>query len=207
MKLISEGIPRFLWRGGFAGLGLLLLICQASARDVEAPVDSAADATFRKGDLPRSVLSVRTVNGVSTVFYHGEVVWSGPVRQGIRTKRVFLDGEEYAVAFDGSKVVWENRKRAGVLLRRSSQKTSAWHKERRTLGSGNSRLGKATIRVLYRDGETSVIYGGEEVWRGKAGGAVSAKTKRTLFREYAAAFAGDQVLWENVPGAGQRLLK
>jgi hypothetical protein len=55
------------------------------------------------------------------------------------------------------------------------------------------------------NGQTTVTYKGEEVFSGQTTGAVSGRSSSVNGTEYAAAFDGDKVLWENVSGAAEQL--
>ncbi|MBM3878081.1 MAG: hypothetical protein FJ386_15445 [Verrucomicrobia bacterium] len=61
------------------------------------------------------------------------------------------------------------------------------------------------ISVSNRNGDVTVTWKGKVVFTGKAAGRVSAKSSNENGTEFAAAFDGDKVLWENVPGAGEKL--
>ena len=55
-------------------------------------------------------------NGKSTVSYQGKAVWSGKTKSQVTAKARTVDGKEYAAAYDGQKVVWENVKGAAKQL-------------------------------------------------------------------------------------------
>ena len=65
------------------------------------------------GGSPSSVasgtgVSVKTVNGQTTVTYKGEVVFKGQTSGLVSARSSSVNGTEYAAAFDGDKVLWEN---------------------------------------------------------------------------------------------------
>lgn len=74
---------------------------------------------------------------------------------------------------------------------------------------GNSSGGKSGtgIRVQVNNGEAEVVYNGETVWSGKvkSGAPVRGLASSVNGEEHAAAFAGDEVLWENHDGAADAL--
>jgi hypothetical protein len=61
------------------------------------------------------------------------------------------------------------------------------------------------ISVKQSHGETVVTYAGKDYNLGSVQGHVSTKTRTGDGVAYAAAYAGDKVIWENVPGAGEKL--
>ncbi len=63
----------------------------------------------------------------------------------------------------------------------------------------------AGVSVRCVNGQTTVTYKGAEVFSGQTSGAVSARSSNVNGAEYAAAFDGDKVLWENVSGAAAQL--
>lgn len=64
-----------------------------------------------------------------------------------------------------------------------------------------------SISVNNNNGKTSVIYNGKEVWSGQTSGKVTAKCVSDNGTEYAAAFDGDKVIWENVKDAAKYVNK
>ncbi len=69
----------------------------------------------------------------------------------------------------------------------------------------SARTAAAGITVSTTNGKTTVSYKGKEVWTGKPSAKISGRTKLVGNQEYAAAFDGDKVIWENVPGAGAKV--
>ena len=64
-----------------------------------------------------SGLQANTVNGKTTITYNGQQVYSGQTTGMVSTKASNENGEEYAAAFDGDKVLWENRSGAAEKLK------------------------------------------------------------------------------------------
>lgn len=60
----------------------------------------------------QSSLSVSTVNGQTTVIYNGKEVFSGPTNGKVTSRSVSRNGKNYAAAWDGDTVIWENVKGA-----------------------------------------------------------------------------------------------
>lgn len=61
------------------------------------------------------------------------------------------------------------------------------------------------VHVTTSNGQAVVTFNGKEVYAGPAKGQVSSLSRNNNGVEYAAAFDGDTLLWENVPGAAQQL--
>ncbi len=69
----------------------------------------------------------------------------------------------------------------------------------------SARTAAAGISISTANGKTTITYKGKDVWTGKAKGRVTGKNKVVDGKEYVAAFDGDKVIWENAPGAGQKV--
>jgi hypothetical protein len=69
----------------------------------------------------------------------------------------------------------------------------------------DARTAAAGISVSTVNGKTTVVYQGREVWTGKTSSKVAGRSKAIDGKTYAAAFDGDKVIWENTPGAGQKV--
>ena len=69
----------------------------------------------------------------------------------------------------------------------------------------SARTAAAGVSISTANGKTTITYKGKDVWTGKAKGRVTGKNKVVDGKEYVAAFDGDKVIWENVPGAGQKV--
>lgn len=61
------------------------------------------------------------------------------------------------------------------------------------------------LQVLTENGKAKVLYQGRQVWAGPVQGTASARSRSVNGKDYAAAFDGDKVLWENVPGAARQV--
>lgn len=78
-------------------------------------------------------------------------------------------------------------------------------------GGGNSsslptsQATSAGVSTKIVNGSTVIVYQGRETSVGKTQGPISTKTSNIRGKTYAAAFDGDRVIWENVPGAADRL--
>lgn len=75
------------------------------------------------------------------------------------------------------------------------------HSESRT--STQSSGGSISTKTV--NGSTVITFQGKEISVGPTQGQVSARTTSVNGTVYAAAFDGDRVIWENVPGAAQQL--
>jgi hypothetical protein len=69
----------------------------------------------------------------------------------------------------------------------------------------DARTAAAGISVSTANGKTTIVYQGKEVWTGKTTGKATGRSKSVDGTQYAAAFDGDKVLWENVPGAAKKV--
>ena len=72
-------------------------------------------------------------------------------------------------------------------------------------GSSSSVSSGTGISVKTANGQTTVTYKGEEVFKGQTSGMVSARSSNVNGTEYAAAFDGDKVLWESTSGAAEHV--
>jgi hypothetical protein len=64
-----------------------------------------------------AAIEVKTENGKSTVTYKGKAVWSGKGKAAVTAQARTVEGKEYAAAFDGQKVLWENVKGAAKKVK------------------------------------------------------------------------------------------
>jgi hypothetical protein len=62
-------------------------------------------------------LVINFENGKSTVTYQGAKVFEGPTKQKATGVVKNVNGVQYAAAFDGGKVIWENTKGASAKLK------------------------------------------------------------------------------------------
>lgn len=168
-------------------------------------------------------VSVSTVNGQTTVLFNGQQVFAGPSRGPVTARSSNVNGVEYAAVYDGNTVIWENVPGAAQQLKSTNvrqKQATAKHVVRQVKpggsagggaaggggGSAGGGLGSsASISVKSINGDTVVVYQGREIKVGQTSGRVAAKVKSVNGTEYAAAFDGDRVIWENVPGAADKL--
>jgi hypothetical protein len=71
--------------------------------------------------------------------------------------------------------------------------------------SGSALAQSAQVQVMNQNGQAKVVYQGRQVWAGPVHGTASARSHSVNGKEYAAAFDGEKVLWENVPGAAKQV--
>jgi hypothetical protein len=76
---------------------------------------------------------------------------------------------------------------------------------RSSSSSSDSASASSSISVRTENGQTTVTYKGEEVFSGQTSGMVKASSSSVNGTEYAAAFDGDKVIWENASGAAEQL--
>ena len=69
----------------------------------------------------------------------------------------------------------------------------------------SARTAAAGITVSTQNGVSTITYQGKVVWTGKTTGQVLGRSKMVGDVSYAAAFDGNKVIWENVPGAGAKV--
>lgn len=69
----------------------------------------------------------------------------------------------------------------------------------------SARTAAAGISVSTQNGVSTITYQGKAVWTGKTTGQVLGRSKTVNNVSYAAAFDGNKVIWENVPGAGAKV--
>jgi hypothetical protein len=53
-------------------------------------------------------ISVSTANGKTTLTYKGKEVWTGKTSGRVTARSKAVNDQEYAAAFDGTKVIWES---------------------------------------------------------------------------------------------------
>jgi hypothetical protein len=73
------------------------------------------------------------------------------------------------------------------------------------LGSGGLASALSSFNVRTINGQTVVIWNGRQVFSGPTKTAPRARSSTINGQEFAAVFDGDQVIWENVRGAGEQL--
>ena len=85
------------------------------------------------------------------------------------------------------------------------EKSGKASKNAATIGGAPSVSSGTGISVKTVNGQTTVTYKGEEVFKGQTSGKVSARSSSVNGNEYAAAFDGDKVLWESASGASEHV--
>jgi hypothetical protein len=106
-----------------------------------------------------------------------------------------------------------NKRISAAVCLAAAVAVTTWGGEKRSHASeGGASAGPAPsvsagtgISVKTVNGQTTVSYKGKEVFSGATSGSVSGRSSSVNGTEYAAAFDGDKVLWENVSGAAQQL--
>ena len=200
-------------------LAAALLLCASAALGADkqkkhksAKGLSNAQAGSELSAPSGSGISARTENGQTTIMYKGKQVFNGPATGQVSALSSNENGTEYAAAFDGDKVLWENSsdaakhlKRKGVDANVSAQDLLNKMQKDLPAGTGAGAGADTGIKVTSENGQTKVYYKGKEVFDGKTSGKVSAKASSENGAEYAAAFDGDKVIWENASGAAGHL--
>jgi hypothetical protein len=62
-----------------------------------------------------------------------------------------------------------------------------------------------SLSVKSENGSTTVVWNGQEVWKGETSGKVSSASSSENGKEFAAAFDGDRIIWESEAGAAQKV--
>jgi hypothetical protein len=70
---------------------------------------------------------------------------------------------------------------------------------------GKAKTAAAGITVTFDGGKSTVTYGGQKVFEGATKAKAVAMVKNVNGVQYAAAFDGTRVLWENVKGASAKV--
>lgn len=144
-------------------------------------------------------IGTSTVNGDAVVTWNGGVVWQGRTQNALRAAAITTNGREVAAAFDGEKTLWESEPGAGTIVRNGSPELKI------TAVQPNGPVaGKGVITRLV-NGETILVWRGQEVWRGTTSALIKSKSRALNGAEIAAAFDGTQTLWESELGAAERL--
>jgi hypothetical protein len=140
-------------------------------------------------------ISTTTINGETVVKWNGKEVFKGTVDGPVSSKTATMDGEELAAILAGEKVIWESRPGAADAIKAAAP----------AIKLPAAKASDKGIKVATAGGESVVTFEGKEVWKGATKKAVTAKEKTVDGRTYAAAFDGKKVLWENVPGAAEKV--
>jgi hypothetical protein len=180
-----------------------------------------------------SGISVNSVNGQTVVTWNGKQVFSGATNGQVFARSSNVNGTQYAAAFDGDTLIWESstgaaqqvgsgqgspagfdsQKFMGELQKRMEEQKKFIGQQQQnfqgqgnsfSFGNGSSFSSSGGISVRSVNGETVVIYQGKEIPIGQTKGRVFAKSKSVNGVDYVAVFDGDQVVWENVPGAAEQ---
>ena len=99
---------------------LTLGFAMASAHAAYAPAPGPGGYTIQSNASGGSGIEVKTVNGETTIRYNGETVWSGKTEGPVRAQAANINGEAYAAAYEGDKLLWENREGAGEKVKGGS---------------------------------------------------------------------------------------
>jgi hypothetical protein len=197
---------------------ILLSLCLALAGVAGALAQS--DPHHRSAATSHGGLSVNTSNGTTVVTYEGKEVFRGPTHSHVAGHSASTNGVTWAAAFEGDRVLWENQPGAADHLKavgpvspphhleaprppHSGQTHTNFHTQTATSQAQAESI--AAISVKTVDHQTVVIYEGKEIPVGQTHGHATAKAKTLHGVAYAAAFDGERVLWENVPGAAVKV--
>lgn len=73
--------------------------------------------SLEAGSLLAADIRVATENGVTTVVFNGQNVFTGTTTGTVSSKSAAANGIELAAAYDDDRVIWENVPGAGQYLR------------------------------------------------------------------------------------------
>ena len=144
-------------------------------------------------------IATSSVNGDAVVTWNGAVVWQGRTQNALRAAAITTNGRDLAAAFDGEKTVWESEPGAGPAVRNGSPELKIT-----AVPPNGPVAGKGVVTRLV-NGETILVWRGQEVWRGTTSALVKSKSLAFNGAEIAAAFDGARMIWESEPGAAGRL--
>ncbi|MCD6051540.1 MAG: hypothetical protein K0Q55_2949 [Verrucomicrobia bacterium] len=94
-------------------LSLIAVVCLLAATSVSAQVGSLPG----KAKTAAAGISVSFDGSKSTVIYGGQKVFEGPTKAKATAAVKNVNGVQYAAAFDGTRVVWENVKGASAKVK------------------------------------------------------------------------------------------
>lgn len=105
----SQGNTQFGGSGSGSGSGGTRMHKSGGSSSGHSPGSSSSKSS--------TGISATTENGKTTITYNGEEVFSGTTSGAVSTKATNNNGEEYAAAYDGDKVIWENKSGAADRLK------------------------------------------------------------------------------------------
>ena len=71
-----------------------------------------------------SSISTSTNNGETTIVCNGKEVWKGPTSNQVKSQAISRNGETFAAAFDGDKVIWESAEGAGAKIQDAGKEST-----------------------------------------------------------------------------------
>jgi hypothetical protein len=209
-------------------LKLTFTLCMALAAAAALAQSTRTQMQVSSG----SGISVNSVNGQTVVTWNGEQVFTGPTKGLVSARTSSVNGAQYAAAFDGDAVIWENvpgaaqqaspgtggqmgvdRQKLMESLKKMIEERKKFAEQQQQMFNGQmngggfsfgSAISGNGVSVKSRNGETVVMYQGKEISIGPTKGKVFAKSKSVNSASYAVVYDGDQVVWENVPGAAEQ---
>jgi len=154
-----------------------------------------------------------TSNGLTRVTWQGKEVFAGATTGPVTSHSLSTNGTHCAAVFNGDKILWESTPGAAALVKASLGPTTKPPGLRPSFPALPGRsaplprpgVGGNSLSVTTTNGLTTVSYKGQTVFQGQTHGSVAARSKSVNGEDSAAVFDGDQVLWENAPGAAERV--
>lgn len=152
-----------------------------------------------------SDIKITSKNGKTTVIWNGNVVFKGVTSGAVTAQSIKTDAGEVAAAFDNDTVIWESEPGAAEKIRTGQVKIERIEIKQDTQIKKETQNNKTSINTTTVNGETTVVYNGKVVYRGATHGKITTKKKTVDGEEYAAVFDDNNVIWENIPGAAEKL--
>ena len=96
----------------------------AAPAEAEKPQNATTKSSSQASS---SSISTRTENGQTTITCNGKEVWHGPTSNAVKSQSVSRNGNTFAAAFDGDKVIWESEEGAGAKVQDAVKDQVAVH--------------------------------------------------------------------------------
>lgn len=178
-----------------------VLLASGLAASGGNPFVSADQPFNRAAAKARAEFRVSTTDGTTRVVYRGKRVFAGKTSGVVLARRMNVHGTDSAVVWDERQVVWQSA--PGVAERLGA--VPAGQEPGATPPPVIFRLAPARLETTTAGGETRLFFNERQVFAGRTRGLLTTKSKVTGDTAFAAAWDGDRLLWENVPGAAKQL--
>jgi hypothetical protein len=142
----------------------------------------------------QSSISVVSSQGQTTVTWNGKQVYAGPTKGDVLARRFTVAGQEFAIAYDGGAVVWQNHTDAVTKLKSATYPSTTTH----ATSQGN-------VMCQTLSGIVRVTWNRKQVYSGSVKNPATVKSATIGGVAYAACYDGAKVVWESAPGAASKL--